>query len=298
MLQGDKLVEAWSYRKILPGSDIDSEISEQLESCDLFLPLVSPDFLASGYCQDVEMTRALERRRAGHLRIVPIIIRPCDWKASSLRKLMSLPSGGKPVSKWEDKDEALLSVVLGLRQILTEKKTKGAARTASPAGTPKEEKTRGRDYRVKREFDAIDRSEYRENAFAEIRSYFEASVEDINKTEGIRARLFSKNPHTFNCTVVNSSIHHGTAHITVHTSSSSMGMGAMGDIWYSFSENDQGNSAEGILSIESDGYDLHLKPILMFSVLMGQDKDEPISPETAAERMWRELLDKAGVSYD
>ena len=295
VLKGERLIDAWHYQKIQPGGVIDAEISEQLEYCELFLPLVSSDFLDSRYCRDIEMPRALERQRAEHLRIVPVIIRSCDWKASPLGKLVALPNAGNPVSKWDDKDDAFLSVVHGLRRILTEREPIGAVRTTNPVAMPYRETSRNRKYRVRREFDAIDRGKYREQAFAEIRTFFETCAKEINETEGIRAHCFARSTNTFCCTVVNRSIPNGTANINVHTRSSSI---ALGDIWYSFAENDQGNSAEGVLSVESDEYQLGLRPTLMFSVLMGQDKDKLMSPGTAAEKMWSELLEKAGVSYD
>ena len=86
MLRRDGQINDWYDREILAGIDIDEEISEQLESCRLFLPLVSPDFLASRYCYEREMMRALERHDAGEVRVVPIIIEPCDWTNSPLKK--------------------------------------------------------------------------------------------------------------------------------------------------------------------------------------------------------------------
>ena len=54
-------IEAWYDREIHAGGELDEEVSEQLESSQLFLLLVSPDFLASNYCYEREMQRALER---------------------------------------------------------------------------------------------------------------------------------------------------------------------------------------------------------------------------------------------
>lgn len=51
----DGRIEAWFDREILPGGDLDAEIAKELESCELFLLLVSPDFLASIYCIEREM---------------------------------------------------------------------------------------------------------------------------------------------------------------------------------------------------------------------------------------------------
>ena len=80
VLRRDGRIDIWYDRKILAGGDIDQEISEQLETFTLFLPLVSPDFLASDYCYDQEMKRALKRHATREVRVIPIIIEPCDCK--------------------------------------------------------------------------------------------------------------------------------------------------------------------------------------------------------------------------
>ena len=59
MLHRDGQIEAWYDREILAGADVDQEIIERLEASELILLLVSPDFLASDYCYEREMTRAL-----------------------------------------------------------------------------------------------------------------------------------------------------------------------------------------------------------------------------------------------
>jgi hypothetical protein len=64
MLRCDRGISEWFDREIKAGSTIDRQISDQLESCQLFLALVSPDFLNSGYCYDKEMMRAIERFEA------------------------------------------------------------------------------------------------------------------------------------------------------------------------------------------------------------------------------------------
>ena len=120
MLRREGRITEWYDRDILAGTDIDHEVLEQLESCVLFLPLISPDFLASTYCYEREMTRAFVRHNAGEIRIVPIIVEPCDWKASPLGSLKALPRDGTPIVKWTIQNEAFLDIVSELRRVLTE----------------------------------------------------------------------------------------------------------------------------------------------------------------------------------
>ena len=80
--------------------------------------LVSADFVASDYCYDVEMKRALERHDAGKARVIPIILRAVDWHSVPLGKLQALPKDGKPVTLWPDRDSAWNDVATGIRKVV------------------------------------------------------------------------------------------------------------------------------------------------------------------------------------
>ncbi|MBD2097678.1 hypothetical protein H6F90_21500 [Trichocoleus sp. FACHB-591] len=43
------------------------------------------------YCYEIEMQWALERHDKGEARVIPILLRPCDWKGAPLGKLQALP---------------------------------------------------------------------------------------------------------------------------------------------------------------------------------------------------------------
>lgn len=105
-------LETWYDRDILAGSELNTEIETELASANLFLLLISPDFIASDYCVEREMSRALERHAEGTCRIVPIIVEECDWMAiDELRKLKALPEDGKPISQWANENTAYLNAV-------------------------------------------------------------------------------------------------------------------------------------------------------------------------------------------
>jgi hypothetical protein len=65
----------------------------------------------------------------------------------------------------------------------------------------------------------------------------------------------------------------------------------LGDIYFSTSENASPNSANGSFDIESDNYELHLKPSLFVEEL------NPVDAEGAALFMWRKLLKQAEIDY-
>lgn len=109
------VIAEWHFRKISPGSTFDDEIHEKLDQTELFLVLVSSDFLASDYCYEIELQKALRMREEGLAQVIPIILRPVDLEGDPLEKLQFLPTDGKPVSTWGNVDEAWLSVARGIR---------------------------------------------------------------------------------------------------------------------------------------------------------------------------------------
>jgi hypothetical protein len=73
------------------------------------LLLISMDFVASKYCYEIEMTRALQRHDAGEAHVIPVILRPSDWQKTPFAYLNALPENGKPVANWHNRDEAFSS---------------------------------------------------------------------------------------------------------------------------------------------------------------------------------------------
>lgn len=108
MLKRQGLIDTWHYLRIVAGEEFAGEIDAALERADVILLLVSPEFLASDYCYDIEMRRALERHHEGAARVIPLILRPCEWYDAPFGKLRPTPSDGKPVSRFADVDEAYL----------------------------------------------------------------------------------------------------------------------------------------------------------------------------------------------
>jgi hypothetical protein len=295
MLRRDRLVEEWFDRKILAGSEIDNEVDSHLSTSDIFLALVSPDFLASDYCYDREMTEALGRHEEGTLRVIPTILEPCDWKSSPLGKLKALPRDGKPISIWTNENTAYLDVVTELRRILSASaKTNEMPERGSREPQLLTDKAQSKRYRIKREFDAIDRDDFREKAFAIIQDYFRRSVEELNEIgDPIRARFEPMSEHSFTATVLNKGGREKEAHITVHADGASH---FGGDISYTFSRRGPSNVANGFIRVAASEYELYLK-LDNFS-FMRERNDEPRSPEEAAEALWHEFISHAGIDHD
>jgi hypothetical protein len=81
----------------------------------MVLLLVSAYYLASDDLCEVEATAALGRERVGMTRVIPVLLRACDWKIAAFEGLEPLPANGNAVSSWPNRDEAWTEVVRGIR---------------------------------------------------------------------------------------------------------------------------------------------------------------------------------------
>ena len=113
ILQRRGLLKSWSDRQIVAGQNWQSIIAEQLQAADIVLLLVSADFIASDYCYGNELRCALERHERNETTVIPIILRPVDWRDAPFGKLQALPKDGTPVASWPNQDQAWLNVRAG-----------------------------------------------------------------------------------------------------------------------------------------------------------------------------------------
>ena len=118
LLRRNGKIQPWNDHDILPGEEWDEKIRQELGSADVILLLISANFLATDYIWEVELEKAMARHEKGEARVIPVVIRPCSWEAAPFGKLNGLPSKAKPVSKFDDRDEAWLQVVKGIERIL------------------------------------------------------------------------------------------------------------------------------------------------------------------------------------
>ena len=110
------VIATWNFRQIEAGDDWRRAIDSNLNDASVILLLVSAGFLASDYCWDIEMKRALQRHERGDAVVIPIIVRDCDWYAAPFSKLQALPEAGKAVTRWRPRDRGWSNVVAGIRR--------------------------------------------------------------------------------------------------------------------------------------------------------------------------------------
>lgn len=117
-LQRQGLLKVWYDRAIAAGDEWEDQIFQELANADIIILLVSASFIASDFCFRDELTAAIDRHKAGQCKVIPIIVRPVDWKKMSFARLQALPKDGKPVTSYTRQDEAWLQVAEGIRLII------------------------------------------------------------------------------------------------------------------------------------------------------------------------------------
>ncbi len=120
VLKRQKLISNWDDGMIVPGDEWEPQIEYQMDSADLILLLISPDFLDSDYCSVIEQGHALEKHAAGEVLVIPVLLRPLDWQGSPFGKLQGLPTDFRSVTEWGNRDAAWRDVAQGIRKAVEE----------------------------------------------------------------------------------------------------------------------------------------------------------------------------------
>lgn len=92
-------IVVWDDRKIDAGDTWYPEIKTAMEQAAVAVCLISADFLDSAFCVKEEVPYFLQRRERDGLVIIPVLLRPCPWRAIDwLKDLQMLPRDYKSVS--------------------------------------------------------------------------------------------------------------------------------------------------------------------------------------------------------
>lgn len=118
MLKRSGKINAWNDRKLTAGVEWDQSIIDELSKADIILLLISVDFNNSDYIWKKELATAMQRHDAGTARVIPVILRKCEWAEMPYARLQALPTGARPVSDFADRDEALMDVASGIRAVV------------------------------------------------------------------------------------------------------------------------------------------------------------------------------------
>ncbi len=112
------LSERWYDREITAGDDFWDRIDEHLEDRDIVCCFISSHYISSKACKK-ELEKAIELKETKGVLVVPIILSPCAWPdLPNVKRLLALPTDGKEISSFEDKDKGWLEVYNGLKNAI------------------------------------------------------------------------------------------------------------------------------------------------------------------------------------
>ena len=69
------------------------------------------------------MMRAMERQQTGDARVIPILLRPVFLEDEPFIRLASLPTNGRPISMWRNRDEAFVDIARGISKSIKDLQT-------------------------------------------------------------------------------------------------------------------------------------------------------------------------------
>jgi len=290
MLRRQGVISTWHDRRIGAGQELDRTIDDHVETDDIILLLISPDFLASEYCYEREMIRAMERHESGDVLVIPVILRPCDWHEAPFGKLMATPTDGRPVTQWPDRDQAFLEVARAVRAAASRLNKPSASvvvrHERHAAVRPMSEPTqlRSSNLRLAKRFTQRDKDVFRLEAFEYISKFFENSLIELGeRNAGIECSFRRIDGNRFTASIYRDGS--ALARCTIFMG----GMLASTGIAYSASETDGSNSYNECLSIDADDQSLFLRGSGMSHIGYGNDKQQ-LSLEGAAEFYWGILI--------
>ncbi len=131
-LKQQGIISVWHDRDIEGGGEWDKQIKDEIERTDVFLLLITSDFLASDYINSVEIKRAYEKYKKGQSKIFPIICDFCQWAIQPithsetevhpkhkremkiwLGKFQAYPQDAVPIvsNKWQNRNEAYANIL-------------------------------------------------------------------------------------------------------------------------------------------------------------------------------------------
>ena len=301
MLKRQAIIETWHDRRIGAGKEIERDISRNLEEADIILLLVSSNFLASDYCYEKEMSRALQRHEAGDAIVIPVILRACEWHHAPFGKLNATPPDGKPISQAADPDQAFLEVAKAIREAAKRLPKRPVA--SVPPNTPVQnvdvtardnssqsrprpaEVPRSSNLRIAKRFTDRDKDLFKLEAFEYMARFFEASLDELaNRNPEIDCNFRRIDGSRFSAVIyINGK---AAARCTIFVGGD---RGFLNGISYVASETTESNSYNESLNIDNDEQAIFLRSMGM-SHRHGSGEHK-LSEQGAAELYWGMLIE-------
>lgn len=116
-LKNNEIIKEWIDRKIETGSEFQDDIDKSLNKADVICLMISDNFLASKACIS-EKDNALALRNQKGIKVIPIILSPCDWtEHKELSVLLASPTDGRPITSFADQNEGWLDTIKWIKTV-------------------------------------------------------------------------------------------------------------------------------------------------------------------------------------
>lgn len=296
-LKRQGLIETWHDRGITAGTPVGDAIDANLNKSQVILLLVSSDFIASDYCYEREVASAMERHRNGSARVIPVILRPCDWHSLPFGELLAAPRDGKPMTTWPNIDEALLDVERAIKaavkelgekhKLAPEKPVSAISKSAAPpepawveAVSDTLEGPRSSNLRVKKEFTDLDRDRFRHEGFEFIARFFENSMQElVKRNPGLEQRF-----QRIDATNFTAALYRNGKKVCKGAASIAGGNFGSDSIEYVMDDTPRHGGMNEAVSVKNDDQMLYFQSLGMQSY--GRREKEKLSAQGAAEIFW------------
>lgn len=287
-LKRQRIIETWHDRRITAGTNLGSSIDQNLERADVILCLLSPDFIASDYCYSREMQRALERHKKGEARVIPVILRHCEWEQTPLKDLRGTPRDNRPVVSWPDKDEAFKCVARDIRAALAERgrcpptSNFDERARSSPYSEPEHIQPRSSNLHIKRNFTDLERDTFLRESYEFVAEFIANSIQELTvRHPSIKGNVQRLDAKRFAAALYKEG--KKQSGITVF-------LGGMFGSGISFNNSDTGDSnlVNGSFSLQEESEELRFNANLFDSGRCSQPNG--LKPVHVAEAIWERLL--------
>lgn len=290
-IKRDGKLTSWTDEIIPAGGAVNDHISNNLETSQIFIALLSPDYIASNYCYEKEFTKAIKMQENGTLIIIPIILEPCDWLNTPFREFKALPKDGKAISDWNNANTAFLDVVQNLRKLIGNDEEREMVFPISANSAS----TLSRNYRVKKDFDSLQKIEFIEQSFNEVKENLTAYLKELEMVdENIKYRVFKDGENIFESLIVNRNKINteATLQLVINAGKKVFGtrqnmFGLEKDLMYSINAS---NSMEKAFSLSNDEYSL----FWVNDNYYGREKNK-LTLKEITDIIWNEWLGSVGI---